>query len=219
MVHILIAGAGKVGRFLALNLQDIYTVGVIDLDETHLAQLAGEPNITVYHGDATSPADLEAAGVLKADIVVAVTGDDEDNLVISQLAKEVYSIPRVIGRINDPRNQWLFTGKWGVDIAVSSPQIILQLIAEELSLGDVLTLLKLKVGELSLVEVSLPESSPARDKKVKDVGFPKNAVAVALLRDTAVIVPHGDTTMHAGDSILLVTRPEIEEDIRRLLVG
>jgi trk system potassium uptake protein TrkA len=218
-MYILIAGAGQVGRFLALNLNDAYNIGLIDPDEANLETVLDMPNIETYPGDATSPADLETAGILKADIVVAVTGDDEDNLVIAQLAKQVYKIPRVIGRINDPRNQWLFDEKWGVDVAVSSPQIILQLISEELSLSDVLTLLKLKVGKLSLVEVTVSPSSPAHDKKVKDVGFPRNAVAVALLRDTSVIVPHGDTTIRAGDSVLLVTRPELEQDIRRIFVG
>ncbi|MDP2211886.1 MAG: NAD-binding protein [Candidatus Aquicultor sp.] len=218
-MYILIAGAGQVGRFLALSLEETYSIGLIDLDEANLETVKNMPNIATYTGDATSPADLETAGILKADIVVAVTGDDEDNLVISQLAKEVYKTPRVIGRINDPRNQWLFDEKWGVDVAVSSPQIILQLISEELSLSDVVTLLKLKVGKLSLVEVTVSPTSPAHDKKVKNIGFPRNAVAVALLRDTSVIVPHGETTIRAGDSVLLVTRPELEQDIRRIFVG
>lgn len=218
-MYILIAGAGQVGRFLAQSLEDTYSIGLIDLDESKLEIVAVTPNIAIYRGDATSPADLETAGILKADIVVAVTGDDEDNLVISQLAKAVYKTPRVIGRINDPRNQWLFNETWGVDVAVSSPQIILQLISEELSLSDVLTLLKLKVGKLSLVEVTVGPDSPARDKKVKSIGFPRNAVAVAILRDATVILPHGETTIKAGDSVLLVTSPEMEEDIRRILVA
>ena len=218
-MYILIAGAGKVGRYLALNLSDLHQIGSIDLREDHLQQLEGRPNITTYKGDATDPRKLEEAGILRADVVASVTGDDEDNLVIAQLAKQVYQVPRVIGRINDPRNQWLFTKRWGVDIAVSSPHIMLQLIAEEISLGEVLTLLKLRVGELSLVEVTVPDDSPAKNRKVVELGFPENAVAVAVLRDTSVMVPHGNTVIQAGDSLLLVTRPEHEENIRQILVG
>ncbi|PIX51951.1 MAG: potassium transporter TrkA, partial [Candidatus Aquicultor secundus] len=157
-MYILIAGAGKVGRYLAQNLSEMHQIGSIDLNQTHLSQLEGKPNITTYKGDATDPKKLEEAGILRADIVASVTGDDEDNLVIAQLAKQVYQIPRVVARVNDPRNQWLFTREWGVDIAVSSPQIILQLISEEVSLGEVLTLLKLRVGELSLIEVTIPQN-------------------------------------------------------------
>lgn len=218
-MYILIAGAGKVGRYLALNLSESNQIGSIDIDEEHLSQLEGRANITTYVGDATDPRKLEEAGILRADVVASVTGDDEDNLVIAQLAKQVYKIPRVIGRINDPRNQWLFTKRWGVDVAVSSPQIILQLLSEEVSLGEVLTLLKLKVGELSLIEVTVPEDSPAKDHTIMELNLPTNAVAVAVLRDSTVAVPHGATEIHAGDSILLVTRPELEKSIKDILVG
>lgn len=218
-MYILIAGAGKVGRYLALNLNELHQIGIIDLEERHLSQLEGQPNITTYKGDATDPRKLEEAGILRADVVASVTGDDEDNLVIAQLAKQVYEVSRVIGRVNEPRNQWLFTRKWGVDIAVSGPQIMLQLIAEEISLGEVLTLLKLRVGELSLVEVTVPDDSPARNRQIRDLGFPANAVAVAVLKDSSVMIPHGDTILESGDSLLFVTRPELEKDIKEILVG
>lgn len=218
-MYILIAGAGKVGRYLALDLSKIHQIGSIDINEDHLNQLEGIPNITTYKGDATDPKKLEEAGILRADVVASVTGYDEDNLVIAQLAKQVYKVPRVIGRVNDPRNQWLFTKRWGVDVAVSSPQIILQLLSEEVSLGEVLTLLKLKVGELSLVEINIPEESPAKDHKIQDLGLPENVVAVSVLRDSSVIIPHGSTEIHAGDSVLLVTRPELEKNLRDILVG
>ncbi|MHB8841741.1 MAG: potassium channel family protein [Candidatus Aquicultor sp.] len=218
-MYILIAGAGKVGRYLALNLSESNQIGSIDVDEKHLAQLEGKPNITTYAGDATDPRKLEEAGILRADIVASVTGYDETNLVIAQLAKQVYQVPRVIGRVNDPRNQWLFTKRWGIDAAVSSPQIILQLLSEEISLGEVLTLLKLSVGELSLIEVTVPADSPAKDRKIKEIGLPPNVVAVAVLHDSTVAVPHGETEIHAGDNILLVTRPELEKDIKQILVG
>ncbi|MCL6471897.1 MAG: NAD-binding protein [Firmicutes bacterium] len=218
-MYILIAGAGKVGRYLALNLSEMHQIGCIDVDEKHLAQLEGKPNINVFKGDATDPRILEEAGILRADVVAAVTGYDEDNLVISQLARQTYHVPRVIGRINDPRNQWLFSRRWGVDVAVSSPQIILQLITEEISLGEVLTLLKLKVGELSLVEISIPEDSPAKNRMIKDLNIPENAVAVSVLRDSSVIIPHGNTEVMVGDSLLFVTRPELEKNLRDILVG
>ncbi|MEW5706460.1 MAG: TrkA family potassium uptake protein [Actinomycetota bacterium] len=218
-MYILIAGAGKVGQYLALNLSNMHQIGSIDINEDHLAKLEGKPNITTYKGDATDTRRLEEAGILRADVVASVTGFDEANLVISQLAKQVYQVPRVIGRVNNPKNQWLFTRRWGIDVAVSSPQIILQLITEEISLGEVLTLLKLKVGELSLVEVTVPEDSPARNKKIIELNFPQNVVAVAVLRDSAVIIPHGNTVVEAGDSMLFVTRPELEKNIKDILVG
>lgn len=218
-MYILIAGAGKVGRYLASSLSDLHQIGSIDIDEQHLSKLEGMPNITTYKGDATDPRKLEEAGIIRADVVASVTGDDEDNLVIAQLAKEIYKVPRVIARVNDPKNHWLFTRRWGVDVAVSGPKIILQLIAEEISLGEVLTLLKLRVGELSLVEVNVPDDSPARDQMIKDLNFPENAVAVALLRDTSVVIPHGTTIISPGDSLLFVTRPELEKDIKRIIVG
>lgn len=218
-MYILIAGAGKVGRYLALNLSKIHQIGSIDINEDHLSQIEGMPNITTYKGDATDPRKLEEAGILRADVVASVTGYDEDNLVIAQLARQVYKVPRIIGRVNDPRNQWLFTKRWGVDVAVSSPQIILQLLSEEVSLGEVLTLLKLKVGELSLVEINIPEDSPAKNRQIQDLELPENVVAVSVLRDSSVIIPHGSTKIHAGDSVLLVTRPELEKNIKDILVG
>ncbi len=218
-MYILIAGAGKVGRYLALNLSGSNQIGSIDIDKDHLAQLEGNANITTYLGDATDPRKLEEAGILRADIVASVTGYDETNLVIAQLAKQVYRVSRVIGRVNDPRNQWLFTKPWGIDAAVSSPQIILQLLSEEISLGEVLTLLKLRVGELSLIEVTVPADSPAKDRKIKEIGLPANVVAVAVLHDSSVVVPHGETEVHSGDNILLITRPELEKEIKLRLVG
>ncbi|HEY3373473.1 MAG TPA: NAD-binding protein [Candidatus Aquicultor sp.] len=218
-MYILIAGAGKVGRYLALHLSEAHQIGSIDLNDEHLSQLQGKPNISLYKGDATDPRTLEEAGIQRADLVASVTGDDEDNLVIAQLAKQVYEVPRVIGRVNDPRNQWLFTKRWGVDIAVSSPQIILQLISEEVTLGEVITLLKLKVGELSLVEVTVPEASPAVKRTLMDISLPENVVAVAILRGTDIMVPRGNTVVESGDTVLLVTRPELEKDIRMRLAG
>jgi trk system potassium uptake protein TrkA len=218
-MYILMAGAGKVGRYLALNLSDTHEIGSIDYDDENLAQLEGRPNITTYKGDATDPRKLEEAGVLRAAVVAAVTGFDEANLVISQLAKQVYKVPRVVGRVNDPRNQWLFTREWGVDIAISSPQIILQLISEEASLGEVLTLLKLKVGRLSLVEVTVPGNSLARGRELKDLGLPENVVVVAMLRDSLIVIPRGETVIGVNDSLLMVTRPEHEQKLRSIFAA
>jgi trk system potassium uptake protein TrkA len=218
-MYILLAGAGKVGRYLALNLNEMHEIGSIDIDDRNLSQLEGYYNITIYKGDATDTRKLEEAGILRADIVVSVTGFDEDNLVISQLAKHVYQVPRVIGRVNDPRNQWLFTKQWGVDIAISSPHIILQLISEEASLGEVLTLLKLKVGRLSLVEITVPEYSLARGRELRDLELPDNVVVVAVLRNSSVEIPFGGTVIEANDSLLIVTNPELEQDIKNIMAA
>jgi trk system potassium uptake protein TrkA len=218
-MYILIAGAGKVGRYLALNLSENNEIGAVDFDEENLEQLKGRPNITTYKADATDPRMLEDAGIFRAAVVAAVTGFDEANLVIGQLAKQIYKVPRVVGRVNDPRNQWLFGRQWGVDIAISSPQIILQMISEEATLGEVLTLLKLKVGKLSLVELTIPSDSLARDREIQELGLPENVVVVAVLRDSLIVIPQGATRIAANDSLLMITKPENENKIRSIFAA
>jgi trk system potassium uptake protein TrkA len=218
-MYILIAGAGKVGRYLALNLSENNEISAVDVDEENLEQLKGRPNITTYKADATDPRMLEDAGIFRSSVVAAVTGFDEANLVISQLAKQVYRVPRVVGRVNDPRNQWLFGRQWGVDVAISSPQIILQMINEEATLGEVLTLLKLKVGRLSLVELTIPQDSLARDREIQELGLPENVVVVAVLRDSLIVIPQGATRIAANDSLLMITKPYNENKNRSIFAA
>ena len=148
---------------------------------------------------------------------MAVTGDDEDNLVVSQLAKHTYRVPKVIARVNNPRNQWLFNRQWGVDVAVSAVHIISKIIQEEASLGDIVTLLKLKKGKLSLIELSIPESARSINKMIKELALPADSILVALVRDEQMIIPYGDTVIKAGDKILALTAVASEKQLKQCL--
>ncbi len=219
-MNILVVGAGKVGRYLIDGLRKNHAVTAMEQDEVTCHKVQKDfPDVTVYCRDGCEPRYLEEAGAGKAEIVAAVTGHDEDNLVVAQLARYEFRVPRIVARNNNPRNLWLFTRKWGVDVVVSAPQIILSLIEEEMTLGDVVTLLKLKAGELSLVEVTLPENTRAKDKEIRDVGFPPDSVVVTIIRDNELIIPKGTTTFLPGDEVLIVASPEVEATLRQLLAG
>jgi trk system potassium uptake protein TrkA len=149
-----------------------------------------------------------------------VTGDDEDNLVISLLAKQEFAVPRVIARVNHPKNHWLFNEAWGVDVAVSTPQLLAALVEEAVSVGVLVRLLQFEGGNTRLVEVTLAEGSPAEGTSLGDLGLPRGATIVALVRDGHVVVPRSDTILDQGDEVLLLASAQIEDDeIRDLLAG
>jgi trk system potassium uptake protein TrkA len=162
---------------------------------------------------------LKEAGLERCDVVVAATGDDEDNLVISLLAKQEFAVPRVIARVNHPKNEWMFNENWGVDLSVSTPHLITALVEEAVSVGRLVRILQFERGQARLVEVTLAENSPVVDRALKDVEVPRDVTVVAVVRGEHVVMPRGDTVFEAGDEVLAMVTPESEEDLRGILTG
>lgn len=219
-IRIAIAGAGNVGSFVAKDLMSKgHDVVLIEENDEVVETLQRELDVNWVRGDACELHTLDAAVLSSCDVVVAATGDDEDNLVISLLAKQEFAVPRVVGRVNHPDNEWLFTETWGVDVAVSMPHLLTSLIEEAVSVGDLVQLLRLEQGKVALLEVTLAEGSPAEGKTVGDLKMPPDCTIVAIVRDKHVITPGGDTPLHAGDEVLALAAPEAELDLKRELTG
>jgi trk system potassium uptake protein TrkA len=162
---------------------------------------------------------LQDSGWGDAEVVVAATGDDEDNLVVSLLSKQEFAVPRVIARVNHPKNRWMFTETWGVDVSVSTPQLITALVEEAVSVGTLVRLLHFAEGKAGLVEVTLADGSPALERQIADLGMPRDASVVAVVRERRVVVPRGDTVLLAGDEVIALVTSESEDAVRRIFVG
>jgi trk system potassium uptake protein TrkA len=218
-MFVLIVGGGKTGAHLAgLLLAGGHTAVVVDprpeVTEPLRARL---PHETVVTGDGADPKVLIQAGIKRADVVAAVTSDDEDNLVVSTISRFEFGVRRVIARVNDPENAWLFTRDMGVDVALNQADLMAHLIAEEMSIGDMMTLLKLRRGQYSLVEVKVAPGSLATGKAVRDLDLPCDCVIVAIIRKGDLILPHADTVLQDVDEVLAIVRPEQQADLDRLL--
>ena len=219
MVAVIIGG-GRGGSYLARDLQGQgYQVKVVDRRPDVVAKLRQEIGGDVICGDGSSPQTLEQVGVAKADLLVALTHNDEDNLVICRLAKHHFHVPRVIARVNNPLNEWLYTKSWGVDVAISQVHLTSKVIEEEIGMGELITLLKLNRGEAALVEVRLPEASPCRDRTIRDLDLPADTVIVSVIRSGKLLIPRGDTRLEAGDEILAVSTVAAERSLKNILVG
>ena len=219
-MKVAIAGAGSVGTAIAADLHtNGHDVLVLERDPDLVERLRSTLNVTWVAADACEVASLDAAGLATVDVVVAATGDDEDNLVISLLSKQEFAVPRVVARVNHPKNQWLFTESWGVDVSVSTPQLLTALVEEAVSVGSLVRLLQFQGGSAHLVEITLAEDSPANDRAIADLGFPRDAVVVAVVRADRLIVPRGDTALQCGDEVLVLTAAEAEDGVQTLLVG
>jgi trk system potassium uptake protein TrkA len=219
-VKVVIAGAGKVGRHLAHDLVDRgHDVTVIEQDKGAAARAAQElpEAVNILLGDACEPYVLEEAKLMEADVVVAATGDDEDNLVTSLLAKQEFAVPRVLARVNHSNNEWLFTEQWGVDVPVSPPQILTALVEEAVTVGDVVRLLKLERGKVTLVELTLDENSKVAGRPMYELRLPLDSAIVAIIRDEHVVIPQPETVLTPGDEVMAIARPEVEEELRRSL--
>ena len=215
-----IIGGGRGGSYLARDLQSQgYQVKVIDRRPEVVARLRQEIGGDVLCGDGSSPQVLEQVGAAKADLVVALTHNDEDNLVVCRLAKSHFRVPRVIARVNNPLNDWLYTKAWGVDVAISQVHLTSKVIEEQIGLGELITLLKLNRGEAALVELRLPETSPCQGKAIRDLNFPGDTVIVSVIRAGRLIIPRGDTRLETGDEILAVSTVVAEKPLKELLVG
>jgi trk system potassium uptake protein TrkA len=163
------------------------------------------PEGTVIAGEFTNPVVLESAGIHKADVVVAVTPTDEENLVVSTLARFEFGVPRVIARANNPKNSWMFTPEMGVDVGLTEADLMAHVVEDEMSLGDMMTLLKLHKGEYSLVKEEVHPTSAVVGKALKDLSLPSECVLVAVIRNTELVIPHGSTVLLANDEILAIT--------------
>jgi trk system potassium uptake protein TrkA len=216
-VRIAIAGAGSVGRSIAAELVDNgHQVLLIDRSAAAITPELIEAAEWVQ-ADACELASLEDAGLQTCDVVIACTGDDKANLVLALLAKTEFAVGRVVGRVNDPRNEWLFNESWGVDVAVSTPRILAALVEEAVTVGDLVRLFTLRQGQANLVELTLSSSAAIAGRPVRDLKLPPDAALVTILRGGRVIVPQPDEPLEIGDELLFVASPEVEDEIRRAL--
>jgi trk system potassium uptake protein TrkA len=211
-VKVAIAGAGSVGTAIARDLHaNGHDVLVLELDPDLVERRRNELDVTWLAGDACEVASLDAAGL--------ATGDDEDNLVISLLAKQEFAVPRVVARVNNAKNQWLFNQSWGVDVSVSTPQLLTALVEEAVSVGSLVRLLQFQGGSAHLVEVTLAEDSPAAGRSIEELGIPRDATVVAVVRDDRLVVPRGDSVLQSGDEVLVLVTADAEAAVQTLLVG
>ena len=203
---VIIVGAGKVGIHLAaLLLGQGYDAQVIEIEEGRRAELdRARSGAKLVLGSGTDPDALEAAGVRQASVVAAVTGTDEVNLVVSSLARFEFGVPRTVARVNDPAHAWMFTPEMGVDVGVNQADILGFLIAEEISLGSMMTLMKLHKGDYSVVEERVHPAAPAAGKAVRDLNLPAECILAAVLREGKLIVPKGGTVLLPEDEVLAV---------------
>ena len=215
-----IVGGGRGGSYLAQDLQGQgYQVKVVDRRPDVVAKLRQEIDGEVLCGDGCSPQILEQVGAAQAKLVVAMLHADEDNLVVCRLAKHQFKVARVIARVNNPQNEWLYTKAWGVDVAISQVHLTAKVIEEEIGLGELVTLLKLNRGEAALVEMRLPEGSPALGKAIRELQLPADTVIVSIIRDGKLVIPRGDTSLQVGDEVLAVSTVKSEPALKEALVG
>lgn len=206
VMSVLIVGGGQVGAYLAsLLVAGGYQVKIIDRRAEVVEHLQKEfSSDQVMQGSGSDPDILESAGIRQVNVVAAVTGADETNLVVTSLARFEYNVPRVIARVNNPKNAWFFTPEMGVDVALNQADLMGHLIAEEMSLGDMMTLIKLRKGQFSLVEEKVHQDSLANGRAVRELDLPQQCVLTAIIRKGELIIPHGDVVLQPADEVLAV---------------
>jgi len=215
-MRVAIAGAGNVGRSIAVELlQSGHEVLLID-KEAHRIGIEELPRAEWLLADACEISALDEAGLQRCNVVIAATGDDKVNLVVSLLAKTEYGVPRVVARVNHPKNEWLYNDAWGVDVAVSTPRLMSALVEEAVSVGDLVRLLRFSQGDANLVELTLPADAPHVGTAISDVAWPDNTALVAVLRGGSVLVPSPDNILEAGDELLFVAAPDCEQQLEEL---
>jgi trk system potassium uptake protein TrkA len=218
-MFVIIVGGGKTGSQLATQLLGGgHQVKLIEDRPAVLEKLREElPADIVVAGDGSSPSVLESAGIEHANVLAAVTGEDEDNLVITTLGRFEFGVPRIIARVNNPKNVWLFTPEMGVDVALSQADILAKLIAEEMSLGDMMTLLKLRKGEFSIVEEKVDPRAVVVGKMLRDINLPPQCVFAAIIRKGQLIVPNGNTELAPVDEIIALVHASQVTKLAELL--
>ncbi len=218
-MRVAIAGAGNVGRSIAQELiENGHQVMLIERDPGALRP-ERVPQAEWILADACELTSLQEADLSGCDVVVAATGDDKVNLVVSLLAKTEFAVNRVVGRVNRAENEWLFTEQWGVDVSVSTPRLLAALVEEAVSVGDLVRLMTFRQSEANLVEITLPETAPFVGRPVRDVPLPPDAALVAILRGKRVLVPTPDSPLESGDELVLVCTAAVEEAVRIVVLG
>src|SRR5215216_1444734 len=216
-MRVAIAGAGAVGRSVAAELlENGHEVLLIDKDPRAI-KADSVPDAEWLLADACELSSLDEAALQRCDVVISSTGDDKANLVISLLAKTEFAVPRTVGRVNHPGNEWLFSESWGVDVSVSTPRIMSALVEEAVAVGDLVRLFTFRQSNANLVELTMPEDSPFVGKRVSEVPWPDDVVLVAILRDKSIQTPDKDRSLEAGDELLFVTPEDAEDRLGELL--
>lgn len=218
-MRIAIAGAGNVGRAIARELLDNgHQVLLIDRDPKSL-KMDSVPDAEWLLADACEITSLDKAKLDTCQVLVAATGDDKVNLVASLLGKTEYGVPRVVARINHPKNEWMFDSSWGVDVAVSTPRIISALVEEAVSVGDVVRLFSFRKGQANLVELTLPDNSSCLGKTVEEITLPENSALAAIVRDGRVVTPKPHEVFTAGDELLFVATAAAENQLKQCFIA
>ncbi len=216
-MRVVIAGAGSVGRSIARELlHNGHQVLLIDKDADDV-QAARVPAATWLLADACEISSLHEAGLADCDVVVAATGDDKVNLVLSLLAKTEFGVPRTVARVNNPKNEWMFDEAWGVDVAVSTPRLMTALVEEAVSVGDLVRIFTFGQGQSTMVELTLPDDSPYAGKRVGDVPWPDDSVLVGIIREDHPLAPGRDDSLEAHDELLFLATPQVEDALESML--
>ena len=219
-MKVAVAGAGKVGRYIAADLtQRGHQVILIEQDPQVVDHYRSEIKCFWIRADACEPQDLADSELDKCDVMIAATGDDEDNLVISLLAKQEFGISRVLARVNHPKNLWLFNDMWGVDIAVSPPHMLASLVEEAVAVGDIVRLLTLERGKVPFVSFTLTSNSPAVGRRISELELPGGCAIVGVIRSHHVLEPRADIPLLDGDEVVAFAPPETEGLLEEVLAG
>jgi trk system potassium uptake protein TrkA len=218
-MRVAIAGAGNVGRSIAAELLDNGHEVLLIEKEPRALKVDTVPQAEWLLADACEISSLEEAQLQRCHVVIAATGDDKANLVVSLLAKTEYAVPRVVARVNHPKNEWLFNEAWGVDVAVSSPRLLSALVEEAVTVGDLVRLMTFEQGQVNLVELTLPTDTPLVGMRLGSVTWPRDTALLAILREGRVLVPSADDALEGGDELLFVASPDVESEIEALLAG
>jgi len=217
-MNVIIVGGGRLGTYLtSLLLSGGHKVKLIARPEELARVQIDLPEEVIARGRRTDPNVLEANGIRQAHVVAAVTDADETNLVVTSLAKFEFNVPRVIARVNNPKNAWMFTPQMGVDVALNQADLMAHLVEEEMSLGDMMTLLKLRKGKYSLVEEKVHPAAPALGKALRDLNLPEDCVLVSIIRDGHLIIPRGDTVLQETDEVIAMVHGDKLDDLAQLL--
>lgn len=216
-MRVAIVGAGAVGRSIAGELLgNGHTVMLIEKNGAKV-RAKTVPGAEWVQADACEVSSLEEAQLATCDVVIAATGDDKANLVVSLLAKTEFAVNRVVARVKDPRNEWLYTEAWGVDVAVSTPRVLAALVEEAVTVGDVVRLMSFRKGAANLVEITLAEDTPWVGRPVRELVLPRETVLTTILRGERVITPEADEPLEAGDELVFVTHGDIEDELQRMM--